>query len=518
MNEYTEEEVLKHSSPGDLWVVIDSKIYDLTKFANLHPGGAAVLTSRSIAGKDATKAFFGLHRSEVLLRPQYKRLQIGVLKDSNEVVKASAPDALSSVPFAEPTWLSEGFYSPFYTEGHRHFQRAMRKFVSEVISPEMEKCELSGKYIGKDVVQKMSDMNIHAMRLGPGKQLQGRTLMGGIISPEEFDYFHELIISFEYGRLGLRGSMDGLLAGGVIGLPPVLNYGSPTLQARVVPDVLDGKKFICLAVSEAFAGSDVGGLETTATRSEKGWIVNGTKKWITNGMFADYFTTACRVLDAEGREHGYVVLLIERGEGVDTRPVKTSYSATAGTAFVTFDDVKVPIENTIGKVGEGMKVILSNFNHERWMIVCVGARTQRFIVEECLKWANQRIVFGKPLMSQSVVRHKLAGMISRVEACQSWLEQITHQMNNMSYETQSDILAGQIALLKQYITKCGREIAEDATQIFGGRGITVTGMGKYIENFHRTSPFDAILGGAEDVLADLGIRQAIKKIPKDAKL
>ena len=108
------------------------------------------------AGKDATKAFFGLHRHEVLLRPQYKRLQIGTLKDSSEVVKASTPVALSAVPFAEPTWLSKGFHSPYYTEGHRRFQRAMRRFVSEVISPEMEKCELSGKYIGKDVVQKMS--------------------------------------------------------------------------------------------------------------------------------------------------------------------------------------------------------------------------------------------------------------------------------------------------------------------------------------------------------------------------
>ena len=118
--------------------------------------------------------------------------------------------------------------------------------------------------------------------------------MGGIVKPEEYDYFHELIISFEYGRLGLRGSVDGLLAGGVIGLPPILNFGSPELQARVVPDVLSGKKYICLAVSEAFAGSDVAGMQTVATLTKEGhWIVNGTKKWITNGTFADYFTTAC---------------------------------------------------------------------------------------------------------------------------------------------------------------------------------------------------------------------------------
>lgn len=194
------------------------------------------------------------------------------------------------------------------------------------------------------------------MRLGPGKHLKGRQLMGGIVKPEEFDYFHELIISFEYGRLGLRGSVDGLLAGGVIGLPPILNFGSPELQARVVPDVLSGKKYICLAVSEAFAGSDVAGMQTVAILTKEGnWVVNGTKKWITNGTFADYFTTACRVKKHDGKDAGYVVLLIPRGEGVETRPIKTSYSPTAGTAFVTFDNVKVPFENTVGKVGDGMQ-------------------------------------------------------------------------------------------------------------------------------------------------------------------
>ena len=130
---------------------------------------------------------------------------------------------------------------------------------------------------------------MHAMRMGPGKHLQGRTLMGGLVKPEEFDYFHELIISQEITRCGARGYGDGINAGMVIGLPPVLNFGSPELKARVVPEVLSAKKFICLAVSEAYAGSDVFGLQTTATKTEDGkhWIISGTKKWITNGTFAD---------------------------------------------------------------------------------------------------------------------------------------------------------------------------------------------------------------------------------------
>jgi alkylation response protein AidB-like acyl-CoA dehydrogenase len=95
----------------------------------------------------------------------------------------------------------------------------------------------------------------------------------------------QLIINQEVVRCASRGYGDGLLGGMVIGLPPVLNFGSEELKAKVVPEVLSAKKFICLAISEAQAGSDVTGMQTTAVKSEDGkeWIINGSKKWITNG-------------------------------------------------------------------------------------------------------------------------------------------------------------------------------------------------------------------------------------------
>jgi len=286
------------------------------------------------------------------------------------------------------------------------------------------------------------------------------------------------------------------------------------LKARIAPDILDGKKFICLAISEAQAGSDVMGLQTTAVKSEDGkeWIINGSKKWITNGTFSDYFTVGCKT------EDGFTVILVERGPGVETKQIKTSYSTTAGTAFITFDNVRVPVGNTLGEEGGGIFVILSNFNHERWVMACASARSQRGIIEECLKWTTQRKVFGKPLHSQAVIRSKLAGMIARAESVQNWLENITYQMCNMSYKEQSSKLAGQIAFLKSYSTSSGQETARDAVQIFGGRGITQTGMGKFVEHYHRTIPFDALLGGAEDVLSDLGVRQALRAMPKNTKL
>lgn len=105
-------------------------------------------------------------------------------------------------------------------------------------------------------------------------------------------------------------------------------------------------------------------------------------------------------------------------------------------------------------------------------------------------------------------------MLSRAETCQAWLEQITYQMKTMDYAQQSKLLGGPIALLKSFTTQCAAEVSNDAVNIFGGRGITQSGMGWVIEHFHRVHKSDAIPGGAEEVLADLGVRQAMKMMPK----
>jgi hypothetical protein len=98
------------------WVIIDAKVYDLSRFANLHPGGRAVLVDSEIAGHDATEAFYGLHRHEVLERPQYARLQVGVIRGEKSVITSRLIGGLSKVPYGEPTYLTEGFHSPYYTE------------------------------------------------------------------------------------------------------------------------------------------------------------------------------------------------------------------------------------------------------------------------------------------------------------------------------------------------------------------------------------------------------------------
>ncbi|EPQ31659.1 uncharacterized protein PFL1_00992 [Pseudozyma flocculosa PF-1] len=512
--EYTREEVAQHNKAGDNWVIIDSEVYNVSKFAQLHPGGEQVFHDEEVAGQDATDVFFGLHRREVLEKPQYARLIVGTIKGEQPKLKADPVGSPSRVPYAEPSWLATGYHSPYFNDSHRRLQREWRKFVDEEITEIAQRVEENGKRPDVELVKKLGANGINAMRMGPGKHLHGRKLFADI-KGEEFDYFHELIITQELVRCGARGFGDGLNGGMVIGLPPVMNFGSQELKDEVVEPVLRGDKFICLAVTEAFAGSDVMGIRTYAKKSEDGshYVVNGTKKWITNGVFADYFTTAVKT------DEGFAVMCIPRSCGnIETKIIKTSYSPTAGTAYITFDNVKVPSKYLIGEDGMGIYYILSNFNHERWVMCCSTIRAARAAAEQTLLWTNQRKAFGKPLHSQPVVRQKLAQMFAEVEAAQNWLENVTYQMCKMSYNQQSKFLAGQVGLLKSWSTRVSHNVADSAVNIFGGRGLTKSGMGKFVELFARTYKFDAVLGGSEEVIGDLAVRMALKQMPENARL
>lgn len=212
---------------------------------------------------------------------------------------------------------------------------------------------MSGKHISQELINKMAESNLLACRLGPGRHLHGRNIFNGAVKGEEYDYFHDLIVSQEIARASQRGFQDGNMAGMTISLTAVHQWcKDEELRERISREVLSGQKKICLAVTEAFAGSDVAGLRTTAEDHGDHFIVNGTKKWITNGMFCDYFVTGCKT------KKGFTVLIVEKQEGVEVKPIKTSYSAAAATTYIEFNNVKVPKRNMLGPADKGFVVIM----------------------------------------------------------------------------------------------------------------------------------------------------------------
>jgi len=513
---FTREDVAKHNTAEDCWLIIDNKVLDVTKFMKFHPGGATVIAQ--LAGRDVTEEFYALHK-EAVLRKFGKRLVVG------EVIDAKTPSPLdakvgelSMVPYAESPYM-QGWKSPYFNDSHVRFRAALRDLVEKEVIPTAAMKDEMGSDPSDALYKKLGKAGVFAYRLGPGPHLKAFKILGGV-KPEEFDYFHEMIAHEEFARVGYPGYVDSLGTGLIIGLPPIMLFAKKALQKKVIMPCLLGEKKICLAISEPTAGSDVAGIGCTAVKSPCGkfYIVNGIKKWITNGSFCDYFTTAVVTGGPGTGMKGISLLLIERGPGVTTKKIKTAYSASAGTCLVILENVKVPVENLIGQENRGFACIMANFNHERWFIIAGVVRQIRLAVEESFKWANQRKVFGKPLIAQPVIRAKLANMIAQMESTYNWLENITYQMTTMTYKEQTRHLAGPLALLKLQSTRVALVVADDACQILGGRAITRTGMGNLVQRFASSVKFPAILGGSEEIMAELGIKQALKYMPKHARL
>lgn len=508
---YTVEEVAQHNTREDLWIIVNDKVFDLTKFLKLHPGGAQPLVEW--AGRDCTEVFYSLHRSSVLERYMDK-LCIGDVSDATHA--SPEIELMSSVPYAELLHWN-GFNSPYYSEDHRNFQTEIRAWLKKTLSTRLESDEQRGKYPKRDLYAKVGAKGIQALKCGliyhiPGVKCFGR-------KGKDLDYFHESILHHECARMNVPGAMDCLFGGNTIGVPPIVIAGSKAQLAEIVQPVLMGKQNICLCITEPYVGSDVANIRCTAKLSECGeyYIVNGLKKWITGGMMADWFTTAVRTGGPGAR--GVSCLCIPRSCGVKTTKIKVmTYSPAAGTAYVEFDNCKVPKKYLIGKENEGFKVIMANFNHERWMIAVCTLGGARACIEECFKWANQRMVFGKPLIKQPVIRNKLGNMIARLEATQALADNITYQMKTMNHKQQFKYLGGPTALLKLQATQTTEFITSEACQIFGGRALTHGGMGTVIQRARAQIKNSTIYGGSEEIMADLGVRQAVKQIPPHAKL
>ncbi|CAK7236407.1 hypothetical protein SBRCBS47491_009626 [Sporothrix bragantina] len=386
-----------------------------------------------------------------------------------------------TVPFSEPPWLM-GLPSPYYNESHRKWQRACRDFIGEHLLPHALDWENDGK-VPEHVFRVFSEHNMLIPNLPAPlpidllRRLGIHTLLGGL-RIEDFDYFHFVIYINEMRRVGISGPASSLATGMAYGMPPIIAYGSTDLQNRILPDLVRGAKRICIAITEPDAGSDVAGIATTAVKSDcgKSYIVSGEKKWITNGVWSDYATMAVRTGGPGPNGLSLLVVPLRNQAGVTMRCMKTSGGTTSGTTFIDLDDVKVPVENLIGQEGRGMKMVTTNFNHER-LAIAIGALS-------------------------------------------AWIDQLVYQMDQLVKKDKTEAnrtLGGQMALVKAKDGLVLDECARCAVLLFGGNGYTRTGQGELVEKIYREVPAARIPGGSEDVMLDLAVRQLVKNLQAKTK-
>jgi len=374
--------------------------------------------------------------------------------------------------------------SPYYTEDHEAFRAQVRRFVEKECTPNIEKWE-KAEELPRELHQKAAQAGI--MGLGYPEDCGGL----GITDP-----FYGIVMTEELMRAGSGGLVASLLSHSIAS-PPIAKAGTPEQKQKFVQPVLAGEKVAALAVTEPSGGSDVAAIKTSAVRDGDHYVVNGSKTFITSGMRADFITTAVRT--GEAGMGGISVLVIEGNTpGLSRTPLHKMGWWCSDTATLYFDNCRVPVENRIGAENAGFMAIMLNFNNERIMISAQAIASAQVCYDEALAYARERQTFGKPLIRNQVIRHKLADMKMRIDAVKAQLELLAWRV------WKGATPVAELSLLKNLATETFERVAGEAMQVLGGAGYL---QGSKVERLYRETKVLTIGGGSREIMYDLAARQ-----------
>ncbi|MCX5852878.1 MAG: acyl-CoA dehydrogenase family protein [Deltaproteobacteria bacterium] len=375
-------------------------------------------------------------------------------------------------------------YNEYFSESHTMLRDSIRRFIAREITPHLDKWEEEG-IIPLELYKKAGDAGFI-----------------GLGYPEEYggtpgDIFHQVAYMEEIMRCGAVG-LASSLGVSAIAVPPILVLGTEEQKKKYVPPVLAGDKIAVLGVTEPSGGSDVANLLTRAVRKGDRYIVNGSKTFITSGTRADYVTTAVRT---GGPGHkGISILIIEKGTPGFTVSKKLEKMGwwSSDTAELSFQDCEVPAENLLGEENKGFAGIMVNFQKERLYLAVEAHAVAELALEESIKYARERVAFGKPLTGFQVTRHKLAEMATLVEASKQLNYSIAAKIGN------GQPCFKEVCMAKNFATKACDRVVYDAVQIHGGYGYCREYV---VERLYRDSRLFAIGGGTYEIMNEVISKQ-----------
>ncbi|MGQ0697401.1 MAG: acyl-CoA dehydrogenase family protein [Panacagrimonas sp.] len=376
------------------------------------------------------------------------------------------------------------YASPFYNKDHELFRTQVRRFVEKEISPHIEAWETAGA-LPRELHEKAAECGI--LQIGYPERC------GGIEVPDLF--FGNALVE-ELARAGSGGLIASLMSHG-IATPPIAHMGTPAQQERFARPVLEGRKIAALAITEPSGGSDVANLKMRALRDGDHYVVNGSKTFITSGMRADFLTCAVRT---GGPGMNGVSLLVIEGDtpGLSRTPLEKMGWRCSDTATLYFEDCRVSAANLIGRENQGFMAIMLNFNQERIALAAQAYAFAKICYEDSFEYARSRETFGKPLIRNQVIRHKLVDMCMRLEAVKANLDIVTWRVSNQ----QTPI--AEVCMLKTFACTALEWIANEAMQIFGGAGYL---RGARVERIYRETKVLSIGGGSLEIMKDLAAKQ-----------
>lgn len=378
----------------------------------------------------------------------------------------------------------------YFTEEHELFREGLKSFLEKEVKPNLDEWEKTGN-IGKEIWKKFGDMGFL-----------------GIHYPEQYgglglDLFYTVILLEELQRINSGGFAAAIWAHTYLAMTHLNAEGSEKIKEKYLSASISGEMVGCLCISEPFGGSDVGAMRTTAVLEGDEYIINGSKTFITNGVYSDYLIVIAK-MDIEQNPKSMGVFLIDRDTpGVSASKLDKLGWRASDTGEIAFDNVRIPADQLMGEGGQGFYYVMQHFALER-LIMGINAHARaEYALEYTLKYMSERTAFGKTIDRFQALRHRIAEMSTEIEIIKSFNYCTAARLDKGEY------VVKEACMSKLQGTKVADQVIYDCLQFLGGYGY----MEEYpLARMFRDSRLGPIGGGTSEILKEI-----ISKIVIDKK-
>ena len=370
--------------------------------------------------------------------------------------------------------------TPYYSPEKEIFRKKVRDFVETEIKPVAAALDEKEEF-SVELTQKMAQAGLFGIDIPIQYGGQGLDTMSYIIAVEEI--------------ARIDGSQAATMAAhNSLGISPIFNFGTEEQKARLFPDLVNGNKLWAFGLTETNAGCDARGVETTATKENDQWIVNGAKRYMTNGSnpLLGGLTALAQTGEKDGKAT-YSTIIIERNTpGFSSeRTIGKMMWRASDTAEITLDNCKVPVSNILGTENKGLSQMLKTLDSGRLSIAAMGLGLAQGAYELAFEYAGERKQFGKTISNFQAIQFKLADMALKIELARNLLYKACWLKDNKQE------YGKEAAMAKLYCGEISGEVADEAVQIFGGAGLF---KGNPIERLYRDHRILRIGEGTSEIL------------------
>ncbi len=384
----------------------------------------------------------------------------------------------------------------YFTEEHELFRKSFQEFLQKEVVPHIEKWEKTGT-IERFIWEKFGEMGYFGLNY-PEKY-------GGM----GLDLFYTVIFLEELQKINSGGFSAAMWAHAYLAMTHVNVEGSEEIKEKYLTASISGEKIGCLCITEPFGGSDVAGMKTTAVKKGDTYVINGSKTFITNGVYSDYLVVAVKTKPELGNKGMSIIIMDRDTPGISATKLDKLGWRASDTAEIAFDNVVIPASNLMGEENSGFGYIMQHFAFER-LIMGINAHARaEFAIDYALGYMSERKAFGQTIDKFQALRHKVADLASQVEMCKVFNYNVAARLNNGEY------VVKEATMSKLLSTKIADEVIYECLQFLGGYGY----MEEYpMARLLRDSRLGPIGGGTSEILREIIAKMIIdKKEYKPAK-